>query len=73
MTKAALEKNEEGLFKKWLDQTDDLISEWLNGDGAVEGTAGQPALKMPCSPTYFERNIEVWRQLLDYFLFGEPF
>ncbi|GAA5866420.1 hypothetical protein JCM3774_004677 [Rhodotorula dairenensis] len=46
MTKAEVEKNEEGLFRNWLATTDALV--------ARDQTA---------SPTFFERNLNVWRQL----------
>ncbi|GAA5986537.1 hypothetical protein JCM10908_003790 [Rhodotorula pacifica] len=46
MTKAEVEKNEEGLFRSWLATTDALI-----------------ARDEDASPTFFERNLNVWRQL----------
>jgi len=72
MTKKEVEKNEEGLFKKWLDQADDIVHDWCNPltdtPSAVdedETRLGQASmnLKMPRAPTSFERNLEVWRQL----------
>jgi hypothetical protein len=68
MTKKDVEKNEEGVFKKWLAATDALVAEWQVGKKGVEGKAegAEPrhrTTEMPRSPTYFERNLEVWRQL----------
>jgi len=72
MTKKEVEKNEEGLFKKWLDQMDQLVEEWQKADesqdvGETESENEEhiqkPVITMPRSPTYFERNLEVWRQL----------
>ncbi|KAF9535676.1 hypothetical protein CPB83DRAFT_779796 [Crepidotus variabilis] len=55
-TKKEVEKNEEGIFKKWLQQTDDAIEKWQ--DQPVPAGSS-----MPRSASYFERNLEVWRQL----------
>ncbi|GBE77748.1 hypothetical protein SCP_0106300 [Sparassis crispa] len=77
MSKKEVEMNEEGLFKKWLAQTDDTINQWCNvgqqtqSDDFCEGPAedsgtsahGPPEPSMPQAPTSFERNLEVWRQL----------
>ncbi|GAA6025726.1 hypothetical protein JCM10207_008890 [Rhodosporidiobolus poonsookiae] len=49
-TKKEVERNEEGVFKKWLAQTDEVLAE-------VATSGGQS------SPTFFERNLNVWRQL----------
>jgi hypothetical protein len=78
MTKKEVEKNEEGLFKKWLDQMDGIVDNWRherNGeessdDGSSDETPGSrkgstrvtPHL-VPRAPPHFERNLEVWRQL----------
>ncbi|TFY70544.1 hypothetical protein EVG20_g2451 [Dentipellis fragilis] len=65
MTKKEVEKNEEGLFAKWIAKTDQTVDDWVHAaeerrvqlaDTAVEET-------MPPSPSIFERNLEVWRQL----------
>lgn len=65
MSKKEVENNEEGLFKKWIDQTDALVDAWAEPD--VSSTADGPdkieAESMPRAPTTFERNLEVWRQL----------
>ncbi|KAG5647766.1 hypothetical protein DXG03_008489 [Asterophora parasitica] len=74
MTKKEVEHNEEGVFKKWLEKMDGLVAAWQTDKGLSEvspeaaSTGNEaPALKevvtMPRSPTYFERNLEVWRQL----------
>lgn len=70
MTKIEVEHNEEGLFKKWLLQTDELVEKWQSQDDATdiqesEGAAEslEPVIKIPRAPTHFERNLEVWRQL----------
>lgn len=65
MSKNEVEKNEEGLFKKWLDETDHIFDEWVGrGPPAPTGDTGnQGETVMPRAPTYFERNLEVWRQL----------
>ncbi|CAE6472925.1 unnamed protein product [Rhizoctonia solani] len=60
MTKKEVEKNEEGLFAKWIAQTDETINAWRQANLVpVQGTSESilPA------PTYYERNVEVWRQL----------
>lgn len=65
MTKKEVEKNEEGLFKKWIDQTDGLVNTWC--DPAAISAKDKPESEgieaMPHAPTSFERNLEVWRQL----------
>jgi hypothetical protein len=69
MTKKEVEKNEEGLFNKWLKSTDEVLGKWQKGltkaDRAdSDGEEVEDNIKeMPRSPTYFERNLEVWRQL----------
>jgi len=72
MTKTEVEKNEEGLHKKWITQMDQIVEDWQkrsinpkesqDGDGAGDDQP-RKVLQMPRSPTYFERNLEVWRQL----------
>ncbi|THH33430.1 hypothetical protein EUX98_g730 [Antrodiella citrinella] len=59
-----VEKNEEGLFKKWLDQADDIVNGWCNpledsssGDDEDESESPAPP-SMPRAPTSFERNLE---------------
>ncbi|KAJ7727816.1 hypothetical protein DFH07DRAFT_757553 [Mycena maculata] len=65
MTKIEVERNEEGVFRKWISQTDQAISKWQSVADEVpddDGPAPDPTT-MPRSTTYFERNLEVWRQL----------
>lgn len=79
MSKKEVEANEEGLFKKWLYQTDAAVNAWCKpsttheapktSSAAVTQTEGDHkhtgavADQMPPAPTSFERNLEVWRQL----------
>lgn len=69
MTKTEVEHNEEGVFKKWVDQTDQTLAEWqVKSSEILKPTAEpedlpQPSSAVPASPSYYERNIEVWRQL----------
>lgn len=77
MSKEEVEKNEEGLFKKWLAQTDNSVQKWCSNGLQLEATdpaknkdqATERPSKMPHAPTSFERNLEVWRQLYVYFSF----
>jgi len=82
MTKEEVERNEEGLFKKWLEQTDEAVKAWQYpkptspGEHKMsEASEGAKEIEesrtMPRSPTHFERNLEVWRQL--YVTYPEPF
>lgn len=77
MSKEELEANEEGLFKKWLAQTDELLNQWCSNGIQEDLPPGeksrnarkleiddvQQASEMPHAPTSYERNLEVWRQL----------
>jgi hypothetical protein len=65
MSKLEVERNEEGYFKKWLSETDQILVDWQNKQAsAITTESVEPPLpSMPRSPTYFERNLEVWRQL----------
>ncbi|OBZ79348.1 Guanine nucleotide-binding protein-like 1 [Grifola frondosa] len=69
MSKKEVEANEEGLFKKWLAQTDTAVTTWCSadtseaGEESTEGIETPKNTQMPCAPTSFERNLEVWRQL----------
>jgi hypothetical protein len=58
-TKKEVERNEEGWFKKWLRATQEIVEDWVEGasDGDDEGDA------WPRSTSWFETNLEVWRQL----------
>ncbi|KAI0045203.1 P-loop containing nucleoside triphosphate hydrolase protein [Auriscalpium vulgare] len=71
MTKNEVEKNEEGVFAKWLTKMDDQVDEWVKlAEEQAQARAGvdedgkpKQSTEMPMSPTIFERNLEVWRQL----------
>lgn len=52
-TKKELERNEEGVFRKWLEGTREVVDEWVAGE--EDGWQR--------SPSWFETNLEVWRQL----------
>lgn len=53
-TKKEVEKNEEGVFRKWLAQTRGVVQDWMEDDDERG---------WPRSPSWFEANLEVWRQL----------
>ncbi|WVQ95598.1 hypothetical protein IAU59_002695 [Kwoniella sp. CBS 9459] len=53
-TKKEVERNEEGHFKKWLSGIEDVMQSWVD-EGDEQG--------VPRGPTWFETNLEVWRQL----------
>lgn len=55
-SKLEVERNEEGVFKKWILQTNEAIEQWQSR--ALTGES-----HIPRSTSHFERNIEVWRQL----------
>lgn len=44
----------EGMFKKWLASTDELFTEYASK---------MPGGPLRTSPSFFERNLQVWRQL----------
>jgi hypothetical protein len=71
MSKSMVEKNEEGMFKKWLSDTDAACGTWdpvsakpptvpVDNDMDAEDVDDDT---MPSSAPLFERNLEVWRQL----------
>lgn len=71
-SKLEVERNEEGMFKKWLAQNDQVVQDWQDQlddrrRPVVEEDPEKPPAPlpdaMPASPTIFERNLEVWRQL----------
>ena len=67
MEKKEVEKNEEGLFAKWIAEMDNNVEAWRS-DGIVDekdenDQIVQSVEVLKRSPTYFERNLEVWRQL----------
>ncbi|GAA6058876.1 hypothetical protein JCM10212_002820 [Sporobolomyces blumeae] len=63
-TKTEVEKNEEGMFRKWMTTTDQALSQLSASQRDhddedyhdVEATVN-------LSPTFYERNLNVWRQL----------
>ncbi|KAG1754877.1 P-loop containing nucleoside triphosphate hydrolase protein [Suillus paluster] len=76
MSKDDVDANEQGHFRKWITQTDAIVERWhhnqnnhpvasCNGAGSTAQGVPDTTLqsKMPCPPTHFERNLEVWRQL----------
>ncbi|KAF9469864.1 hypothetical protein BDZ94DRAFT_1151537 [Collybia nuda] len=72
MTKREVERNEEGMFSKWLTEIDEVMQTQQNykvANDSLEEKENQgahrsePPITMPQSPPYFERNLEVWRQL----------
>ncbi|KAJ3829834.1 hypothetical protein EV361DRAFT_787324 [Lentinula raphanica] len=67
MSKKEVESNEEGLFKKWLQETDSALEQWRLGSRVSEdhqdaADRGQEQSDPRSTPS-FERNLEVWRQL----------
>lgn len=71
MTKKEVEKNEEGWFKRWMDTTGEIMDAWIEGAEkpvlAIEAEeasgSGEEAAEWPRSVSWFETNLEVWRQL----------
>jgi hypothetical protein len=76
MTKKEVEKNEEGYYARWLDETEGVVRAWVEGeeeteqDGAEQEVDGDEIAAFKVgggltrrSPTWFETNLEVWRQL----------
>ncbi|WVF68041.1 hypothetical protein IAT40_002803 [Kwoniella sp. CBS 6097] len=53
-TKKEVERNEEGYFKRWLNGIENVMQTWVD-EGDDQG--------VPRGPTWFETNLEVWRQL----------
>ena len=77
MSKLEVERNEEGVFKKWLAQTDQLLEKWQNREEQNPDDITTVTAQLG-SPSYFERNLEVWRQLyvwsnVHMALFFKPF
>jgi hypothetical protein len=52
-SKEEVERNEEGVFQKWITSV----------DAVAQAPQHEDDITMPRGPTYFERNLEVWRQL----------
>jgi hypothetical protein len=73
-SKKEVERDEEGFFRKWQASTQSVVDDWRSagpstvtsdgdGEGDDEAAAGSAAKKWPRSPTWYETNLEVWRQL----------
>ncbi|BGP15316.1 hypothetical protein JCM10213_002625 [Rhodosporidiobolus nylandii] len=65
-TKKEVEKNEEGMFKKWLASTDATIARLSSPSSSLPGQDDEEGEVDPTtvrSPTFYERNLQVWRQL----------
>jgi len=67
MEKKEVEKNEEGWFAKWILEMDKNVEAWRS-EGIVDEKDENDQIvhsveALRRSPTYFERNLEVWRQL----------
>ncbi|KAH7927290.1 P-loop containing nucleoside triphosphate hydrolase protein [Leucogyrophana mollusca] len=72
MTKAEVDGNEVGQFRKWIAQTDSVVDEWVaetSPDPKEDTERHDPDIpttprptRMPRAPTHFERNLDVWRQ-----------
>lgn len=77
MAKKQVERNEEALFSRWQESTDKIVEEWIlarsggkdNSENDQEDSIDNSHNVSPdqldslVSPTFFERNLEVWRQL----------
>jgi hypothetical protein len=78
ITKKELEKNEEGVFKKWKEGVEEVMRDWMASgeiptqEGHSEGSEelvkdtaenSQATVEWPRGPSWFEANLEVWRQL----------
>lgn len=71
MTKSYIDANEEGVFKQWVSQTDTALEKWRlaytkhQSDDRNEDDKedDKEDLSVERSPSSFERNLEVWRQL----------
>ncbi|KAJ3928850.1 MAG: P-loop containing nucleoside triphosphate hydrolase protein [Lentinula lateritia] len=67
MSKKEVESNEEGLFKKWLQDTDSALERWRLGkkrsDDHLDDAEREREPAIVRSSSSFERNLEVWRQL----------
>jgi hypothetical protein len=74
-TKKEVERNEEGVFGKWLEGVKGVVQDWSEGGGDVrEGELAvdneekveedeEDVVKWPRGSSWFETNLEVWRQL----------
>jgi hypothetical protein len=78
-TKKELERNEEAWFEKWLRSTEEVMREYVagvdedeeatgkeqseDGDGANHDEDSMKKVAWPRSGSWYETNLEVWRQL----------
>lgn len=69
-TKEEVESNEEERYAEWMRDTRGFVEAWVEDwveseDSADEsdGDEGEAPLRELRSPTWFETNLEVWRQL----------
>ncbi|GAA5953335.1 hypothetical protein JCM3765_005008 [Sporobolomyces pararoseus] len=64
-TKKEVEKNEEGMFRKWLTETDEALAKLSSSQRELDqdDAYGDLPTSMNSSPTFYERNLNVWRQL----------
>ncbi|GAA5839437.1 hypothetical protein JCM3766R1_004835, partial [Sporobolomyces carnicolor] len=64
-TKKEVEKNEEGMFRKWLTETDEALANLSSSQRDLERDIdyGDVPTTMNSSPSFYERNLNVWRQL----------
>ena len=76
MEKKEVEKNEEGLFAKWILEMDKNVELWRSEGIVDENDENDQVIHsveaLRRSPTYFERNLEVWRQLSVFPKFHYP-
>ncbi|KAK4057880.1 hypothetical protein OIO90_001099 [Microbotryomycetes sp. JL221] len=63
MTKLEVERNEEGMFEQWLKQTDIQLTRFARETKSRYTSEREDEDGADESPTYFERNLNVWRQL----------
>ncbi|ODN99483.1 GTPase [Cryptococcus wingfieldii CBS 7118] len=59
-TKKEVEKNEEGVFKKWLKGVEEVVQEYVDGEEEQVETEDE-TFNLPRGPTWFETNLDVWR------------
>ncbi|ODO10572.1 hypothetical protein I350_01169 [Cryptococcus amylolentus CBS 6273] len=59
-TKKEVEKNEEGVFKKWLKGVEEVVQEYVDGEEEQVETEDE-TFSLPRGPTWFETNLDVWR------------
>ncbi|KAG8745921.1 hypothetical protein FRC10_006725 [Ceratobasidium sp. 414] len=55
MSKKEVEKNEEGLFAKWITQTDEMVNAWRQ-DNIIHFSTPDSSSSILPAPTYYERR-----------------